>query len=197
MADPAFKYPPDQLDAMTAQEFLDRPEDPDGTKYELVDGQLRAQSPASVRHGVIQATISRIIGNHFSVAGFKCVVANEPIVEVRVRANYNRRAPDLGITCRPITDDVEIPEPILLVEILSKSNWKETIDNIWAYTTIPSVQELLIVSSLGIEAQLLRRQDDGSWAPNLTRIDEADDVTLSSIGLTVPLKAFYEQSGLL
>ena len=173
---------------MTADEFLKRPDEKGGTKYELVDGALRAMAPASVRHGAIQATISGYMFNHFAATGSKCIVANEPIVEVRVRANFNRRVPDLGITCSPITSDVEI---------LSKSNWKETIDNIWAYTTIPTVKELLVVSSMGVEAQLLRRQDDDSWPPELMRIDEADDVTLSSIGLTVPLKAFYAQSGLL
>ncbi len=197
MSDPAFKYPPDGFYEMTAEEFLSRPDEKDGTKYELVDGQLRAMAPASVRHGVIQATIAGIFSNHLSATGSKCVVASEPIVEVRVRANYNRRAPDLGVTCSPITNDVEIPDPVLLVEILSKSNWKETIDNIWTYTTIPTVKELLVVSSMGIEAQFLRKQDDGSWPADLMRIDEADDVTLSSIGLTVPLKAFYAQSGLL
>jgi len=197
MSDPAFKYPPDGIDEMTAEEFLNRPDDLDGTKYELVDGALRAMSPASVRHGAIQATIARLVGNHFAATGSKCIVVSEPIVEVRVRANYNRRAPDLGVTCNPITSDVEIPEPVLLIEILSKSNWKETIDNIWTYTTIPSVRELLVVSSMGVEAQFLRRQDDGSWPADLIRIDEADDVTLASIGLTVPLKAFYAQSGLL
>ncbi|MFY0614925.1 MAG: Uma2 family endonuclease [Hyphomicrobiaceae bacterium] len=197
MAEPAFKYPPDGFYEMTAKEFLNRPDDTDGTKYELVDGQLRAMSPAGARHGAIQATMALVFGNHLAATGAKCVVVNEPIVEVRVRANYNRRAPDLGVTCSPITGDVEIPDPILLIEILSKSNWKQTIDNIWTYTTIPSVQELLIVSSMGVEAQLLRRQKDGAWPADLMRIDESDDVTLSSIGLTVPLKAFYAQSGLL
>ena len=61
MADPAFKYPPDGIDEMTAEEFLNRPDDLDGTKYELVDGALRAMSPASVRHGAIQATIARAL----------------------------------------------------------------------------------------------------------------------------------------
>lgn len=197
MADPAFNYSPDGVQLMTADEFLSRPDDPDGTKYELVDGALRAMAPASLRHGVIQATIAAELKAHFTKTGSKCVVANEPIVEVRVRADYNRRAPDLGVTCSPIGDDVEIPEPVLLVEVLSKSNWKETMDNIWAYTTIPSIQELLIVSSMGIEAQLLRRQDDGNWPANLTRIDETENVVLTSIGLTVPLKTFYDQSGLL
>ena len=49
-----------------------------------------------------------------------------------------------------------VSEPVLLVAILSPSNEAETRANIWAYTTIPSVQELLIVHSTRIEAELLR-----------------------------------------
>ena len=56
-----------------------------------------------------------------------------------------------------------VPDPVLLIEILSPSNEAQTRANIWAYTTIPSVREILAVHSTRIEAELLRRNPDGSW----------------------------------
>ena len=36
-------------------------------------------------------------------------------------------------------------DPILLIELLSPGNAKDTRDNVWAYTTISSVREIVIV----------------------------------------------------
>jgi Uma2 family endonuclease len=45
-----------------------------------------------------------------------------------------------------------VADPVLVIEIPSPSNEVETWANIWAYTTIPTVTEILIVSSTKIEA---------------------------------------------
>ena len=75
----------------------------------------------------------------------------------RVRANRNYRVPDLGVTCAPPSHDPMVPEPIVLIEILSPSNEADTRANIWAYTTVPSVREILAIRSTRIEAELLVR----------------------------------------
>ena len=56
-----------------------------------------------------------------------------------------------------------LPDPVLVVEILSPSNETETRENVWAYASIPSVQEILLLRSTEIAAELLRRQADGNW----------------------------------
>lgn len=71
---------------------------------------------------------------------------------------------------------------MLIIEILSPSNTAETWANIWAYATIPSVREILIVHSTAIVAEVLRRDAEGNWPDRPERIEEGD-LTLSSIGL--------------
>ena len=56
-------------------------------------------------------------------------------------------------------EEYDASDPVLLVEILSPSNRAETWTNVWAYTTIPSVREILVLHSLRIRAELLRRDD--------------------------------------
>jgi Uma2 family endonuclease len=89
-----------------------------------------------------------------------------------------------------------LPDPVLLIEILSPSNEAETRANIWTYTTIPTVREILAVRSTRIEAELLRRRDDGSWPAEPDIIGPAADLSLVSINFAAPLAAFYRTTEL-
>ena len=84
----------------------------------------------------------------------------------------------------------------MLVEILSPSNEMDTRANVWSYTTIPSVREILVLYTVEIHAELLRRQADGSWPTDPRQLLAGDDVHLESIGFIAPLAAFYRTSGL-
>lgn len=42
-------------------------------------------------------------------------------------------------------------DPVLLMEILSPSDAQQTWANVWAYATIPSVTEILVVSGTASE----------------------------------------------
>jgi len=89
-----------------------------------------------------------------------------------------------------------MPEPVLLIEILSPSNETDTRANIWAYASIPSVREILAVRSTRIEAELLVRGPDGSWPAEPQMIGPDGNVTLASIGFDAPLATFYRTTAL-
>ena len=56
----------------------------------------------------------------------------EPGVITRIRSHMNMRVPDLGITATADAPDQRaLPEPIVLIEVLSPSNGKDTWDNVW------------------------------------------------------------------
>ena len=101
------------------------------------------------------------------------------------------RIPDLGVTCSPLVPgEPALPNPILLIEVLSPGNSRETWTNVWAYTTIPTVQEVLVVRSDVIGAQLLRRNPDGAWPAVPSPIDSGA-LVLQSISFNVDLKSLY------
>jgi Uma2 family endonuclease len=180
---------------MTVAEFLDWEGDGSGREFELVDGEPRAQAPASVTHGLIQATIARVLGNH--LVGTRCHVVAAPGITPRVRSSANMRVPDLAVNC--VADEPgqrALPDPILIIEILSPSNEAETRENVWAYTTIPSVREILLVRSTDIGAELFQRQDDGSWPEQPELIGNGDEFALTSIDFRALLGAFYEDTHL-
>jgi Uma2 family endonuclease len=180
---------------MTVAEFLDWPGDGSGRRFELVEGEPRAQDPASVTHGIIQATVGRILGNH--VAGTRCKVVVAPGIIPRVRAAMNFRVPDLAVNCVPDERGQRaLPEPILIVEILSPSNEAETRENVWAYATIPSLREILLVRSTDIAAELLRREADGSWPEQPELIADDGSLALASVDLRLPLADLYQDTHL-
>jgi len=179
------------LSRITVEEFLDWPGDGTGRKFQLIDGEPQAMAPASSTHGRIQATLARLLGNH--LAGSGCYVAVAPGVVPRVRSEANMRIPDLAVSCE--ADDAGIHamvEPILLVEILSVSNEPETRANVWTYTTIPTVREILLVRSTHIAAELIRREPDGSWPANSQPIAAEAPLVLESLDFSCPLAAIYE-----
>ena len=180
---------------MTVAEFLDWHGDGSGRHFELVDGEPRAQDPASVTHGRIQARIGALLLNHLT--GTPCKVATAPGVVPRVRSNENMRVPDLAVNCVPDERGQRaLPEPILIIEILPPSNEAETRENVWAYTTIPSVREIVLVRSTDVGAELFRRLTDGNWPEQPTLIGEDSELVLESVGFAAPLSAFYEDTHL-
>jgi Uma2 family endonuclease len=182
---------------MTLDEFLAwDPRDPSVHTWQLIDGEPVAMAPGSDAHGAIQSELARLLGNHLLERNSPCRVVTEPGIVPRVRANRNYRVPDLGITCTPPSDSLMVQEPILLIEILSPSNKPETRSNIWAYTTLPSVREILAIRSTRIEAELLTRGADGNWPAEPEIIGPAGLVTLPSIGFTMALAAFYRTTAL-
>jgi Uma2 family endonuclease len=175
--------------AMTTAEFLAWT---GSERLELIDGTPHAMAPASPRHGAIQAETVRLISNRLVELQPACRVIVEPGIQPRVRADLNVRVPDLAVTCAAWdADDRLLPEPLVVVEILSPSNAADTWANVWSYTTIPSVWEILVLHTADMRADLLRREENGTWPDNPVTLTLGDDVTLESIDFAAPLAAFY------
>jgi len=177
---------------MTVAEFLAWGGDGSGRTLELVDGEVRAQDPASDTHGTIDGNLSFLIGAHLRVHRPNCRVVVQPGIRPRLRANWNYRVPELGVTCAPNQKDAHMmPEPILLIEILSPKNRKDTWNNVPLFASVPSVQEIVLVDSESIQLDVLRRAEDGSWPTDPTRITTGQVLELHTIGLELPLPEIY------
>jgi Uma2 family endonuclease len=190
----ALKIPPTN---MTVTEFLSWDSgDYSGRTWQLRDGEPEMVAPATDVHGSIHSELGRLIGNHLLAVGRGCRAVSNPGVIPRVRSDKNMLAPDIGVTFTPVSSNHDIPDPVLLIEVLSPSNKAENRANILAYTTIPSVSEILIVSNFEVTTELLRRQPDGTWPerPEVIRPDE--ELHLASIDFIIPLRAPYRTSGL-
>jgi Uma2 family endonuclease len=180
---------------MTTAEFLAW-HPGDGQVWQLVDGEPEAMAPASETHGRIQSEIARLLANHLADHGSPCAVVTAPGIQPYVRASSNVRIPDLAITCAPPVADAGLTQaPVLAVEIISPSNERETWRNVWTYTTIPALQEILCVRAAYIGVELLRRRPDGSWPEEPEKI-LTGPLHLASVGFTCDVAALYRTTHL-
>jgi len=183
MAEPAEKR-------WTVEEFLAWD---DGTdrRYELVDGRIVAMAPPSEAHGTIVANLAAELRNRLRPP---CRVVGEAGVVPADRDDSYYQT-DLLVTCAPPERGRRHPvDPVLIVEVLSPS----TADHdrgrkVEDYSRLPSVQEILLVSS---EERRVRswRRDGPRWIVE-DLIGEAE-LRLETVPDPIPLAAIYEGSGM-
>jgi Uma2 family endonuclease len=182
---------------MTVDEFIDWAADDSRPPWQLVDGEPRATAPTSATHGAIQTNLAYLLTRRLIESGSACRAVTEPAIVPRVRASSNLRVADLAITCSPIEPgQIVLSDPVLIVEILSPTNELDTWKNVWAYVSMPSVLEILVVRSTSVAADLLPRRPDGAWPEEPTKLGPNDLLHLDSIDLTCPLADVYARTDL-
>jgi Uma2 family endonuclease len=182
MAEPAIKR-------MTVDEFL-RWEDGTDTRYELIDGFAVAMAPPAPRHGALFARLAGAIDAALR-ARPPCTAYGEAGI-VRPDSDDTFYVADIAVTCDPPRpDDQLIRNPILVVEILSPSTANfDRNTKVPDYRRIPSVEEILLLDSATVFAEILHREGD-RW---ITEIVQGPGATLSlnSVPLTISIAELYE-----
>jgi Uma2 family endonuclease len=180
---------------LTIPEFLAWADEQPG-RWQLRDGAPEIMAPPGGRHGRIQAELARRIGNHLERLGSRCSVLTGAGVVPAVRSAHTMLVPDIGVTCAPSGDEVAIPDPIVLIEILSRSNAASTRANVEAYKTIATVSEIVVITSWRIAGDILRRLPDGSWPELPETIGSNDPLRIARIGFDEPLHEIYRTTDL-
>jgi len=179
---------------MTVAEFLNwHPND--GQKWQLFDGELRAMAPANAVHAYLQNELGRLIGNHLRASNLPCdVFTNAGVIPLTMSA-HNMRIPDILVSCSPFDLKQAAPDnPVVIIEILSPSNRADTWANVWAYTSIPSVQEIFVLRTDEIGGELLRRSADGAWADQTSPVEHV--LELTSLAFQLTLSELYARTPL-
>jgi len=181
---------------MSVSEFLDWVPQDDCYKWQLVDGVPIAMAPANAVHAMLQVNLSSLIRIHLRATGRDCDVFVNPGVIPATMSAHNMRIPDIVVNCTKVEmGQVAPPNPVVLIEILSPSNSGQTWANVWAYTSIPTAKEILILRGDAMGGDILRRLPDGKW-PDETSV-VAGELVLESIGFRVAFPELYERTPLL
>ena len=168
----------------TLDEFLAFDDGTD-TRYELFDGQIFAMAPATDVHGALVARLVVRLG-----AGLRppCEVVIEAGIVPPERADSYYEA-DLAVTCTGLTGQQFILDPVLIVEVLSPSTATTDRDRkLPDYRTIPSLQDILVVSSTEPRIEHFRRERDG-WKIHDLRGEGT--VRLQALDITLDLAELY------
>jgi Uma2 family endonuclease len=174
---------------MTVDEFLCW-EDGTDTRYELVGGFVVAMAPPAPAHGRIAARLGGLTDAALRSRP-PCFVQSEAGI-IRPDRDDTCYIADLAVTCTPSQpDDRLIREPILIVEILSPSTAAfDRQTKVADYRRIPSVQEILLIDSASIFAEVLRRDGD-RWITEIIQ-GPAATLSLACVPLTVAMAELYD-----
>ncbi|MGA8760233.1 MAG: Uma2 family endonuclease [Stellaceae bacterium] len=182
MAEPATK-------PMTLDEFLHW-DDGTETRYELIGGFPVAMAPPAEAHSILVVRLVTRIESGLSERR-PCRAQIEAGVTRADRADTYFVA-DIATTCAPIEPGRQaIEEPFLIVEILSPGTERhDRRVKLPAYRQIDSVQEVLLIASDAIYAELHRRSG-AQWITEILRSGDAV-LALASVGIEVRLGDLYE-----
>jgi Uma2 family endonuclease len=174
---------------MTVDEFLHW-EDGTDTRYELVGGLVYAMAPPAAKHGRLAGRLGGAIDAELRSRP-PCGIYNEAGI-VRPDRNDTCYVADLAVSCEPLRpDDRLVRNPILIVEILSPSTTAfDRHTKVPDYRRIPSVQEIVLIDSESVFAEVLRREGD-HWITEIVH-GPAATLSLSSVPVTIAMSDLYE-----
>ena len=174
---------------MTVDEFLHW-EDGTDTRYELIGGLVYAMAPPAPAHGRIAARLGGIIDAALRSRP-PCFVQSEAGI-IRPDRDDTCYIADLAIACQPLRpEDRLMRDPMLIVEILSPSTTAfDRQTKVPDYRRISTVQEILLIDSQSVFAEVLRREGN-HWITEIVQ-GPAATLSLNSVPLKVAMAELYE-----
>lgn len=170
---------------MTMDEFLDW-ESRQELRHEFDGFAPVAMTGGTVRHGLIQANLIRVLGNR--LRGGPCrVMGSHTKILVAGRIRY----PDAFVYCSaPPQGILVVTDPVVVFEITSPGTASvDSIQKNREYRDTPSIQRYVILGQDVAGASIFSRVD-GDWVGHL--IDDDAVLPLPEIAAAVPLAEIYE-----
>lgn len=131
---------------LNVQQFFDWwDRQPDGERFELVDGVVVAMGRDRVGHNQAKLRATNALNDAISKAGIDCEAFVDGMGVSPNEKNY--RLPDAVVNCGPVASSASIlPNPIIAVEVVSaRSEDRDAHEKLYDYFTIPSLRHYLIV----------------------------------------------------
>jgi Uma2 family endonuclease len=175
----------------TVEEYLSL-EDEAEFRSEYENGLIVAMAGSSWNHARIASNLTRFIGNKLSL---DCSAVQSEI-KIWVASLGKFYYPDVAIVCGDLnfyqTRNDAVTNPVLLIEVLSDSTEaKDRGEKFFAYQTLDSIKEYVLVSQKKAVVEQYLKQPDGSWRYSAT-IGLESTVNFESVGVEVSLKEIYQ-----
>jgi Uma2 family endonuclease len=188
---------------MTVPDFLDwLLSRADGERWELVDGvplPVRGPDPSqamvaeTIAHARLKRRIDHALTDALAGQGLDCeVFVSGPKVQVDPQTAFE---PDVVVTCVEVPDGLLVPEPVIVVEVLSSSiRDRDLTVKLAGYFSLPSVAHYLLVET---ERRLIVHHHRAPGDDELrTSIVRAGTLHLAPPGVDFDVDAVYAAIGM-
>mgnify|MGYP003489954148 CR=1 FL=1 len=85
----------------------------------------------------------------------------------------------------------QLLNPVVLIEVLSPSNLRETWESIRACATIPSLAEIMVVDSERVLVEIYRKLPEGGWPTEPDERAQSGAIKLTSIEANLDVADIY------
>ena len=173
---------------MTVDDFLIWAETQEG-RWELYDGVPMAMSPERIIHGRVKLRVANAFERAIEAAGLPCQALLD-CVAVRIDRHRSYQ-PDVLAYCGDAwpDDTLEVPNPIVVVEVLSPSNaMKDLRDKLVGYFQVPSIMHYVIVDP---DKRLVIHHARGSDAITTRIVNDGSSLRLDPPGLEMAVTEFF------
>jgi Uma2 family endonuclease len=158
-------------------------------RYELSNGEVIAMSPEGAGHAAVKYAVQTALLAGIRARSLPChMLPDGMTVRIDDATAYE---PDALVYCgaKLALSAVEVPAPIVVVEVLSPPTWRiDASAKLAGYFRVPSVAHYLIVDP---HKPLVVHHARGSGETILTRVVTQGTIELDPPGLSVTLADFY------
>lgn len=157
-------------------------------RYEFFRGEVFAMVGSTARHNRVIMNLGSRIAAHLD--GSDCQAFTE---SMKVQIADGILYPDVVVTCGKAEagDEQIITDPKLIIEVLSPSTkGYDQRDKFVLYRSLPSLSEYALIDPSERRVEVFTLADAGAWL--LVDQTKAGALTLSSIGLTLPMDAVFK-----
>jgi Uma2 family endonuclease len=159
-------------------------------RHEYAGGFVYAQAGASGIHNLLALALATRLTTHLQGSLCRTYMAD---MKVRIKTwdldlfYY----PDVMVPCDPHTPhEYYEDKPKPLAGIFSNATKsKDRLEKLNAYFKLPSLEKYVLVEQHRLSVDVYRRTADGL---ELEKLEEGDALVLHSVGLTLPMRALYE-----
>ena len=156
------------------------------TKHEYIDGQVHAMAGASENHNLLSVNMASELKSRLKGTPCRTFIA-----DMKVKVGGNFFYPDVMVVCQEDNDNEYYKTaPVIIVEVLSKSTRRfDQTDKRLCCQRIPSLEEYVLIEQDKGEIQVFSKKDQ--WQSFYYYL--GDDITFSSLGVTVRVEDIYYQ----
>jgi Uma2 family endonuclease len=175
---------------------------PEGERWELIEGEpvptrgprpVHAMAAETVKHARIKRRIDHALGEALAQGGHGCeVFVSGPKVQIDADTAFE---PDVVVTCAEVPDGLIVPEPLIVVEVLSASTRdKDFTIKLAGYASLPSVAHYLLAETK--RRLIVHHHRAGGEREFRTSIVRDGILRLEPPGLDLDVDAIYAASGI-
>ena len=173
-----------QIAFMSEEEYLEG-EKIAALKHEYVDGHIYAMAGAHSNHNSLAMNVSVAFSNHLKGKPCRAYMSD---MKVRIGNGSKYYYPDVLVNCPPV-NGYFTETPTIIVEVLSNSTRRiDETEKRMAYMQIETLEEYVLIAQDFVQIEVIRKSEGWKSAKYFL----GDEVTFTSIGLTLSVEAIYD-----